>query len=95
MSDTILKMLGLSGYNKPKLTPDHPTKKAVVVGKLGDQTKTIRFGAKGYPGNYSAEARARYKARHAKDLTGSVLTAGYWANKFLWSPSSPVFKKKK
>ena len=94
MSAELLARLGLSGYNKPKLTPNHPKKKAVVVGKLGDKTKTVRFGEQGAPSNYSAEARARYKARHASNINGSVLTAGYWANKFLWSPSSPVIKKK-
>jgi hypothetical protein len=93
MRDSKLELLGLSGYNKPKLTPSHPTKKAVVVAKLGDQTKTIRFGEQGAPSNYSAEARARYKARHAKDIKGNRLTAGYWANTFLWMPSSPVIKK--
>jgi hypothetical protein len=92
MRDPKLVLLDLTGYNKPKLTPNHPTKKAVVVAKLGDVTKTIRFGEQGAPSNYSAEARARYKARHAKDINGSKLTAGYWANHFLWMPNSPVIK---
>jgi hypothetical protein len=90
--DSTLKLLGLAGYNKPKLTPSHPKKKAVVVAKLGSATKTIRFGEQGAPSNYSASARERYKARHAKDLKGNILTAGYWANKFLWMPDSPVIK---
>lgn len=83
------------GYNKPKMTPDHLTKKAAVLAKLGNRIKLIRFGAQGYGSNYSLEARKQYKQRHAKDINGSVMTAGYWANKFLWSPSSPVIQPPK
>lgn len=32
------------GYNKPKRTPNHPTKKGVVLAKEGDKVKMIRFG---------------------------------------------------
>ena len=42
--DPKLARAGVSGYNKPKRTPNHPTKKYVVVAKEGDRTKTIRFG---------------------------------------------------
>ena len=42
--DPKLARAGVSGYNKPKRTPNHPTKKFVVVAKQGNQTKTIRFG---------------------------------------------------
>ena len=43
--DSILKRIGVSGYNKPKRTPKHPTKSHVVVAKCKDGTiKTIRFG---------------------------------------------------
>ena len=42
--DPKLARAGVSGYNKPKRTPSHPTKKFVVVAKDGDKTKTIRFG---------------------------------------------------
>ncbi len=42
--DPKLARAGVSGYNKPKRTPNHPTKKFVVVAKEGDKTKTIRFG---------------------------------------------------
>jgi hypothetical protein len=37
----------VSGFNKPKRTPNHPTKSHVVVAKSGDQVKTIRFGQQG------------------------------------------------
>ena len=38
--DPRLKRLGLSGYNKPKRTPGHPTKSHVVLAKSG--SKIIR-----------------------------------------------------
>ena len=42
--DSVLKRIGVSGYNKPKRTPNHPKKSHVVVAKEGDRVKTIRFG---------------------------------------------------
>ena len=53
-----LKKLGLSGLNKPKRTPKHPTKKAVVAvrGNNG-KVKIIRFGAQGMGHNYSPSDR--------------------------------------
>ena len=45
--DSKLTKAGVSGYNKPKRTPSHPTKSHVVVAKEGDETKTIRFGQQG------------------------------------------------
>ncbi len=44
MKDSRLKRAGVSGFNKPKRTPSHPTKSHVVVAKVGSQVKTIRFG---------------------------------------------------
>jgi hypothetical protein len=44
-SDSKLKNAGVSGYNKPKRTPSHPTKSHVVVARNAKgETKTIRFG---------------------------------------------------
>ena len=41
--------VGVSGYNKPKRTPNHPTKSHVVVAKCSDGSiKTIRFGQQGH-----------------------------------------------
>jgi hypothetical protein len=37
-----------SGYNKPKRTPNHPTKSHAVLAKDGDQEKLIRFGQKAH-----------------------------------------------
>jgi hypothetical protein len=39
--DPKLARAGVSGYNKPKRTPNHPTKKFVVVAKVGDKTKRL------------------------------------------------------
>jgi hypothetical protein len=84
------KKLGLSGYNAPKATPGHPTKKFVVAGKSGDDVKLVRFGAKGYSNNYSPEARAAYRSRHAGEGAQPKTTAGYWAYNYLWSAGGNV-----
>ena len=49
-----------SGYNEPKDASDGVHKK-VVLAKVGDKIRLIRFGAKGYSSNYSPEARAQYR----------------------------------
>ena len=36
---SILKRVGVSGFNKPKRTPGHKTKSHVVVAKVGDTFK--------------------------------------------------------
>ena len=45
--DSRLARAGVSGFNKPKRTPNHPKKSHVVVAKVGSQVKTIRFGEQG------------------------------------------------
>lgn len=89
--DSRLKRAGVSGYNKPKRTPGHPTKSHVVVAKSGSQTKTIRFGQQGVSGAgkspKSASQKARrksFKARHAKNIARGPMSAAYWANKVKW-----------
>mgnify|MGYP001197600699 FL=1 len=89
--DPRLKRAGVSGYNKPKRTPKHPTKSHVVVAKSGDQVKTIRFGQQGVSGAgknpKSAKEKARkksFKARHAKNISKGKMSAAYWANKTKW-----------
>ena len=91
MSQATLKRLGLSGYNKVKRTPNHPTKSHVVVAKEGNKVKTIRFGQQGVTGAganpKSAKDKARkksFKARHAKNIAKGRLSAAYWANKVKW-----------
>lgn len=85
MKDPRLVRAGVSGFNKPKKTPAHPTKKAIVVAKEGDKVKTIRFGDQKMGHNYSTEARKSFKARHASNIKKGKLSAAYWADKFLWA----------
>ena len=83
--DSRIKRAGVSGYNKPKRTPKHPTKSHVVVAKSGDQIKTIRFGQQGVSGDKTNTPRARsFKARHGKNIAKGKMSAAYWANKVKW-----------
>ena len=90
--DSRLARAGVEGYNKPKRTPNHPTKSHVVVAKSGDQIKTIRFGQQGVSGSPKREGesaadkarRASFKARHAKNIAKGKMSAAFWANKQKW-----------
>ncbi len=83
--DPKLVRAGVSGYNKPKKTPSHPTKSHVVVAKSGDTTKTIRFGQQGVKGSPEGTKRnAAFKARHADNIAKGKMSAAYWADKVKW-----------
>lgn len=83
--DSRLERAGVSGYNKPKRTPNHPTKSHVVVAKEGDKVKTIRFGQQGKKGSPDGTKRNKaFKARHAKNIKKGKMSAAYWANKVKW-----------
>jgi hypothetical protein len=90
--DPRLKKAGVSGYNKPKKTPSHPTKSHVVVAKSGDQIKTIRFGQQGVSGSPRKagetesyrKRRESFKARHASNISKGKMSAAYWADKTKW-----------
>ncbi len=91
--DPRLVRAGVSGYNKPKRTPNHPKKSHVVVAKEGDKVKTIRYGEQGAktagkPKAGESEAmkkkRASFKARHGKNIAKGKMSAAYWANKSKW-----------
>ena len=89
--DPKLARAGVSGYNKPKRTPNHPTKSHVVVAKEGDKVKTIRYGQQGVSGAgknpTTAKEKARrksFKARHAKNIAKGKMSAAFWANKSKW-----------
>lgn len=90
--DSRLKRAGVSGYNQPKRTPNHPTKSHVVVAKSGDQVKTIRFGQQGVSGSPKkagesesyANRRKSFKARHAANIAKGKMSAAYWADKVKW-----------
>ena len=85
MADPRLKQAGVSGFNKPKRTPNHPTKSHVVVAKSGEQIKTIRFGQQGVKGSPDGSARNKaFKARHAKNINKGKMSAAYWADRVKW-----------
>jgi hypothetical protein len=81
------------GYNKPKRTPDHPTKSHAVLAKEGDKVKLIRFGQQGVSGSPPRKGesaadkarRASFKARHAKDIAKGKMSAAFWADRSKWS----------
>ena len=83
--DPRLSRVGVSGYNKPKRTPNHKTKSHVVVAKDGDQVKTIRFGQQGVKGSPDGSKRNEaFKARHAKNIAKGKMSAAYWSAKEKW-----------
>ena len=75
--DPRLKRAGVSGFNKPKRTPGHPKKSHIVVAKVGNKIKTIRFGQqgaktagkpkKGESARMKAKRRS-FKARHRRNI---------------------------
>lgn len=90
--DPRLERAGVSGYNKPKATPNHKTKSHIVVAKVGDQVKTIRFGQQGVNGSPKKEGESKayaarreaFKARHAANIAKGKMSAAYWADKVKW-----------
>jgi hypothetical protein len=90
--DTRLARAGVEGFNKPKKTPNHPTKSHVVVAKSGDQIKTIRFGQQGVTGSPAKKGeseadrarRSSFMARHRANIDKGKMSAAYWAAKEKW-----------
>ena len=80
------------GYNKPKRTPNHPTKSHAVLAKEGDTVKLIRFGQQGVSGSPARKGesaadkarRASFKARHAANIAKGKMSAAYWSDKEKW-----------
>lgn len=79
--------------NKPRRTPDHPTKSHVVLAKEGGREKLIRFGEQGAKTAGKPKAgesermkkkRASFKARHSKNIKKGKMSAAYWADKAKW-----------
>ncbi len=88
--DPRLARAGVSGFNKPKRTPNHPKKSHVVVAKVGDKVKTIRFGEQGAETAGKPKAgesdrmkkkRASFKARHSKNIAKGKMSAAYLVGK--------------
>jgi len=92
MKDSRLTRVGVTGYNKPKRTPSHPTKSHVVVAKEGDKVKTIRFGQQGVSGSppkkgeseAAKDRRASFKARHADNIKKGKMSAAWWSSTVKW-----------
>ena len=91
--DPRLARARVKGYNKPRRTPSHPKKSHIVVAKVGNKIKTIRFGQQGAktagkPKKGESEAmkrkRASFKARHRKNIAKGKMSAAYWADKVKW-----------
>ena len=90
--DPRLERAGVEGFNKPKRTPNHPTKSHVVVAKDGDQIKTIRFGQQGVSGSPKREGeseadrkrRESFMARHRANIKKGKRSAAFWAAKEKW-----------
>lgn len=80
----LLKKHGLSGVNKAKRTPGHPKKSHMVLAKVGDKVRLIRFGEQGAKTNQNAKQRKAFKSRHAKNIARGKLSAAWWANKVKW-----------
>ena len=91
--DPRLKRAGVRGFNKPKRTPGHRTKSHIVVAKVGNKVKTIRFGQQGAKTagkpkkGESARMKAKrksFKARHRRNIRKGKMSAAYWANRVKW-----------
>ena len=83
-----MKLVSISSSDRPgkKL-------KAVFKDEKTGRTKTTHFGASGmddYTKTHDKEQRARYRARHGKDLKGDATRAGYLAYYILWGESTSI-----
>jgi len=78
--------------NKPKRTPDHPTKSHVVKACQNGLERLIRFGQQGVSGSPKKEGesesyrkrREAFKARHSKNIAKGRMSAAWWADKVKW-----------
>lgn len=91
--DPRLARAGVSGYNSPRRTPRHPKKSHIVVAKVGNKIKTIRFGEQGAvtagkprrgESRRMKAKRRSFKARHAKNIAKGPLSGAYWADRVKW-----------
>ena len=87
-----MKELGLEGVNKPKRTPNHPTKSHVVMASENGKSKVVRFGQQGVSGSPKREGESKadkarresFKARHASNISKGKMSAAFWADKIKW-----------
>lgn len=85
--------------DKPRRTPDHPTKSHIVKTRVDGKERIIRFGEKGASTAGKPKAgesermkakRASFKARHAKNIAKGKSSPAYWADKVKWASGGPV-----
>ena len=89
----LLRRYGLQEVDKPKRTPNHPTKSHVVLTVINGKPKLIRFGAQGAKTNpvrkneteQDKARRAAFKRRHAKNIARGKISPAYWSNLVKWS----------
>ena len=71
--------------NRPVRTPNHPEKSHMVLAKVGDKERLIRFGQQGVQGSPDGSARNEaFKARHAKNIAKGKMSAAFWADRTKW-----------
>ena len=56
----------------------------MVLAKVGDTVRLIRFGEQGAKTNQNAAQRKSFKARHRRNIAKGKMSAAYWANKVKW-----------
>jgi hypothetical protein len=87
-----MRELKLDGVNKPKKTPNHPTKSHVVMASENGKAKIVRFGQQGVTGSPPTKGeseadrkrRASFMARHRANIEKGKMSAAYWAAKEKW-----------
>jgi uncharacterized protein (TIGR02594 family) len=85
--------------DRPRRTPDHPTKSHVVKTMVDGSEKIIRFGEQGAstagkPKEGESDAmkakRASFKARHGANIAKGKSSPAYWADKVKWAKGGSV-----
>ena len=70
--DSRLKRAGVSGFNKPKRTPNHPKKSHIVVAKEGDKVKQLDLVSKAL----KPQANLKQESQQDKKLVENLLKLG-------------------
>lgn len=87
----------MQSLNKMKLLKivhsTRPGKKYTAIFEEDGRRRSVHFGAAGmddYTLTHDKEQRARYRARHSKDLKGDPTRAGYLSYYILWGASTSI-----
>jgi hypothetical protein len=87
-----MRELKLDGVNKPKKTPNHPTKSHVVMASENGKAKIVRFGQQGVTGSPPTKGesesdrkrRASFMARHRENINKGKMSAAWWSSTTKW-----------